>query len=99
MNCAIKIQTALKAANAPLAPARTMEFRMGVNLGDVMVQEDQIYGDGVNVAAGWKLSQSPVASASQEQFTTRCATNSHCALSQDWEEKETGFLACSHARE
>jgi class 3 adenylate cyclase len=51
MNCAIEIQAALKAANANLAPARRMEFRMGVNLGDVMVQDDQVYGDGVNVAA------------------------------------------------
>ena len=51
VNCAVEIQTALKAENAKLPPERRMEFRIGVNLGDVMVEGDQIYGDGVNVAA------------------------------------------------
>src|SRR6266702_2588370 len=51
VNCAMDIQTALKAENAKLPPERRMEFRIGVNLGDVMVEGDQIYGDGVNVAA------------------------------------------------
>src|SRR5712664_1766676 len=51
VNCAVDIQTALKAENARLPPERRMEFRIGVNLGDVMVEGDQIYGDGVNVAA------------------------------------------------
>jgi len=51
VNCAVEIQTGLKAENANLPPDRRMEFRIGVNLGDVMVEGDQIYGDGVNVAA------------------------------------------------
>jgi adenylate cyclase len=51
VNCAVDIQTALKAENAKLPSERRMEFRIGVNLGDVMVEGDQIYGDGVNVAA------------------------------------------------
>jgi adenylate cyclase len=51
VNCAIDIQIALKAENANLPPERRMEFRIGVNLGDVMVEGEQIYGDGVNVAA------------------------------------------------
>ncbi len=51
MNCAVEIQTALKAENESLPPERRMEFRIGVNLGDVMVEGEQIYGDGVNVAA------------------------------------------------
>jgi adenylate cyclase len=51
VNCAVDIQTALKAENAKLPPERRMEFRIGVNLGDVMVEADQIYGDGINVAA------------------------------------------------
>ena len=50
VNCAVGIQTGLKAENASLAPGRRMEFRIGVNLGDVMVEGDQIHGDGVNVA-------------------------------------------------
>jgi adenylate cyclase len=51
VNCAVDIQPALKSENAKLPPERQMEFRIGVNLGDVMVEGDQIYGDGINVAA------------------------------------------------
>src|ERR1700737_3471483 len=51
VQCAVEIQTALKAENANLPPERKMEFRIGVNLGDVMIEGEQIYGDGVNVAA------------------------------------------------
>jgi adenylate cyclase len=50
VQCAVGIQTALKAENASL-PERRMEFRIGINLGDVIVDGEQIYGDGVNVAA------------------------------------------------
>jgi adenylate cyclase len=51
VQCAVEIQSTLKTENAPLPPERRMEFRIGVNLGDVMVDGEQIYGDGVNVAA------------------------------------------------
>ena len=51
VNCAVDIQTALRAENGPLPPNRRMEFRIGVNLGDVIVEGEQIYGDRVNVAA------------------------------------------------
>ena len=40
-----------KAENARLPAERKMEFRIGINLGDVIVQGEQLYGDGVNVAA------------------------------------------------
>src|SRR5260370_38747822 len=49
--CVVEIQTALKAENANLPPERRMEFRIGVNLGDVVVDGEQIFGDGINVAA------------------------------------------------
>src|SRR5215469_9492689 len=51
VECAIEIQTTLKAENGNLAPERRMDFRIGVNLGDVVVEGEQIYGDGINVAA------------------------------------------------
>ncbi len=51
VNCAVEIQSGLKAENDNLPLERRMEFRVGVNLGDVMVEREQIYGDGVNVAA------------------------------------------------
>jgi len=51
VECAVEIQTTLKAENAHLPSERWMEFRIGVNLGDVIVDGEQIYGDGINVAA------------------------------------------------
>ena len=51
VQCAVEIQTTVKAENANLPSERQMQFRIGVNLGDVIVDGEQIYGDGVNVAA------------------------------------------------
>ncbi len=51
MRCAVEIQQQLKTKNADLPAQRRMEFRIGINLGDVMVDAEQIYGDGVNIAA------------------------------------------------
>ncbi len=48
---AIDIQTAMTARNANLPEDRRMQFRIGVNLGDVIVEGNDIFGDGVNVAA------------------------------------------------
>lgn len=45
------IQGALKTHNEPLPVHRRMEFRIGINLGDVIAEEERIYGDGVNIAA------------------------------------------------
>lgn len=49
--CAVEIQQALKNRNSDLPDNRKMEFRIGIHLGDVMVSDDRIYGDGVNIAA------------------------------------------------
>jgi class 3 adenylate cyclase/tetratricopeptide (TPR) repeat protein len=51
VRCAMGAQKAVEDRNAGLAPARCMRFRIGINLGDVMVEDDNLYGDGVNVAA------------------------------------------------
>jgi adenylate cyclase len=49
--CAVKIQQELKIKNTELPDNRKMEFRIGVNLGDIVEEADRIYGDGVNIAA------------------------------------------------
>ena len=49
--CAVEVQRAMRARNADVPHDRCIELRMGVNLGDVIVDGDDIYGDGVNVAA------------------------------------------------
>jgi len=51
LQCGIAIQSALRAENAGLPENRRLQFRIGINLGDVIVDGEQIYGDGVNVAS------------------------------------------------
>jgi len=51
VRCAVEIQDALKTRNDALPEAQRLHFRIGVNLGDVMVKGDDLLGDGVNVAA------------------------------------------------
>jgi adenylate cyclase len=51
LGCATSIQLELAQRNADVADARKVQFRIGVNLGDVIIDGSEIYGDGVNVAA------------------------------------------------
>ena len=51
MQSAVSIQKELKARNAELQEHRRMQFRIGINIGDVIQEGDRIYGDGVNIAA------------------------------------------------
>ncbi len=51
VKCAVKIQEDLRVRNDDLPESKRMEFRIGVNLGDVIEEDDRIYGDGVNIAA------------------------------------------------
>jgi adenylate cyclase len=51
VECAVEIQKELKTRNAEFPENRKMEFRIGINLGDVIEEGDKIYGDGVNIAA------------------------------------------------
>jgi len=49
--CAIEVQRELASRNRDLPEAEQMWFRIGINLGDVMVENDDLYGEGVNIAA------------------------------------------------
>jgi len=51
VNCSVEVQRELAERNAELPYERKMEFRIGVNVGDIIEEEDRIYGDGVNIAA------------------------------------------------
>lgn len=51
VQCAVAVQKEFQARNAELPEKRRMEFRIGINLGDVIEEEGRIYGDGVNIAA------------------------------------------------
>ncbi|MGO9330940.1 MAG: tetratricopeptide repeat protein [Steroidobacteraceae bacterium] len=49
--CAMEIQRAMDERNAEVAEDRRIEFRIGINVGDIIIDEGDIYGDGVNIAA------------------------------------------------
>jgi adenylate cyclase len=49
--CAVEVQRRMSRRNTDVSPARWIQFRIGINLGDVIVEENDIFGDGVNVAA------------------------------------------------
>jgi adenylate cyclase len=51
VNCGVEIQRELAERNAELPENRRMQFRIGINLGDVLEEGERIYGDGVNIAA------------------------------------------------
>jgi class 3 adenylate cyclase/pimeloyl-ACP methyl ester carboxylesterase len=51
VRCAMEIQCVMAERNAAIAEDRRIEFRMGINVGDVIIDEGDIYGDGVNIAA------------------------------------------------
>jgi TolB-like protein len=51
LRCAAEVQAALAESNAPTSPNHRIEFRIGINVGDIVVEGADIFGDGVNVAA------------------------------------------------
>jgi len=51
LRCAAEVQAAVAESNATLSPDRRIEFRVGINVGDIVVEDGDIFGDGVNVAA------------------------------------------------
>jgi adenylate cyclase len=57
--CAAEIQRRMARRNADVSPARWIQFRIGINLGDVIVEGNDIFGDGVNVAARLEMLADP----------------------------------------
>ena len=57
--CAAEVQHRMAKRNVDVAPARWMQFRIGINLGDVIVDGNDIFGDGVNVAARLEMLADP----------------------------------------
>ena len=51
VRCAVEVQREMAVRNTNIPPERRIEFRMGINLGDIIVEDGDIFGDGVNVAA------------------------------------------------
>jgi adenylate cyclase len=57
--CASEVQRRMAHRNSDVAPARWIQFRIGINLGDVIVEDNDIFGDGVNVAARLEMLAEP----------------------------------------
>ena len=51
LRCAVEVQREMTGRNAGVAPDSRIEFRIGINVGDIVVEDGDIFGDGVNVAA------------------------------------------------
>jgi TolB-like protein/class 3 adenylate cyclase len=51
VRCAVEVQREMAERNAGVSPERRIEFRIGINLGDIIIDEGDIFGDGVNIAA------------------------------------------------
>jgi adenylate cyclase len=51
VRCAMDVQRSITERNVSVPPGKRLEFRIGINIGDVIIEDDDIFGDGVNVAA------------------------------------------------
>ena len=51
VRCAVEVQRGMAERNAGIAPDQRLDFRIGINVGDIIIDGDDIFGDGVNVAA------------------------------------------------
>src|SRR5580658_7900643 len=51
VGCAVAVQRSMLSRNAPVAEDKRIVFRMGINVGDIIIDGDDIFGDGVNIAA------------------------------------------------
>jgi len=66
VRCAVEVQRGMAEREPDVPEDRRIRFRIGVNLGDVIVEQHDIFGDGVNVAARLEALAEPGASASRE---------------------------------
>src|SRR5215831_14553455 len=69
IRCAVEVQNGMAGRNAATPPERRIDFRIGVNLGDVIAEAEDIFGDGVNIAA--RLEALAAGSASAASFAIR----------------------------
>jgi adenylate cyclase len=75
VRCAVEVQREMLARNAAVPPERRIEFRMGINLGDIIIEDGDIFGDGVNIAARLEALAEPggicLSAAAHEQVRDR----------------------------
>jgi adenylate cyclase len=79
VECAVELQQAMETANAELPGDRRVVLRIGINLGDVMVEGNDLYGDGVNIAARLEEMAEP-GSSHVEKSARRDPAQAHADL-------------------
>jgi hypothetical protein len=75
VRCAAELQRAMIDREPGIPEHHRIRFRIGINLGDIIVDGDDIFGDGVNVAARLEALADPAGSASREWYATSSATS------------------------
>ena len=80
VRCAVVMQLGMADRNANLPEGERIRFRVGINLGDVMVDEGDMFGDGVNVAARIEALAAPGKSASAPRCTSTSVKNFRSGL-------------------
>ena len=75
VRCAVDMQRGMAERNAEVPADNRIEFRIGINVGDIISDGNDIYGDGVNVAARLEALAEPGGVSFRAMSTTRCATN------------------------
>jgi adenylate cyclase len=75
VRCAVEVQREMTARNAAAPAQRCIEFRMGINVGDIIIEDGDIFGDGVNMAARLEALAEPggicLSAAAHEQVRDR----------------------------
>ena len=80
VECALALQHLAAERNAEVPGDRRMQWRIGVHLGDVLIEGDDILGDGVNIAARLEGLAEPKGSAFPRTHSARCAARSRRSL-------------------
>ena len=80
VQCAVAVQKEIKARNDQLTENRRMQSRIGINLGDVIQEEERIYGDGVNIAARLEGLSDPGVSVFPRPPLIRSKANYHWGI-------------------
>ena len=80
VRCAVEIQRGMTERNANFPAEKRIEFRTGINVGDIISDADDIYGDGVNVAARLQALAEPGGIMFRASSMNRCVTSSTLAL-------------------
>src|SRR6516162_9861213 len=71
MRCAVKISRGMADREHEVPADRRIRFRIGINVGDLIAEEQGIFGDGANIARGWRVWPSRTASASAASCAIR----------------------------